>query len=47
MAKEKLIEIITKLLNTDSNLDFLSQLKTSDIETLIACIRGRVDQFPE
>ena len=47
MAKEKLIEIILKLLNTDSDLNFLSQLKTTDLETLIACIRGQVDRFPE
>lgn len=47
MAKEKLIAIIIKLLNTDSDLNFLSQLKTTDLETLIACVRGRVDQFPE
>ena len=47
MAKEKLIEIIIKLLNTDSDLSFLSQLQNADLETLIACIRGQVDQFPE
>ena len=47
MAKEKLIEIITKLLKSDADLDFLSQLENTDLETLIACIRGRVDQFPE
>jgi len=47
MAKEKLIEIIAKLLNSDADLSFLSQLEQADLETLVACIRGRIDQFPE
>ena len=46
MAKEKLVEIILKLLNTDLDLSFLSQLDTGDLETLVASIRERVDQFP-
>jgi len=47
MAKEKLIEIILKLLDTDLDLDFLSQIDTGDLETLVACIRERVDQVSE
>ena len=43
MTKEKLIEKIKEILKTDSDLSFLLQLKQSDVETLIACIRDRVD----
>jgi hypothetical protein len=45
MTKEKLIEIILGLLKTEADLTFLLQLKTRDLETLVACIRGRVDQI--
>ncbi len=44
MTKEKLAEIIGELLKTDRDLSFLLELKKKDIETLIACIRHRVDQ---
>ena len=47
MAKQNLIEIILKLLNTDLDLGFLEQLSTTELETLIACIRGRIEDFPE
>jgi len=43
MTKEKLIEILKGILNTDIDLSFLKQLKENDIETLVACIRERVD----
>jgi hypothetical protein len=42
MTTEELIETIRRLLNTDADLDFLLALKKSDIETLLACIRGEV-----
>jgi hypothetical protein len=44
MTKDKLIEIIQGILNTDIDLSFLLQLKERELETLIACIRERVDQ---
>ena len=44
MTKEKLIEIIQRLLKTEIDLSFLLQLKKSDLETLVACIRDRVEQ---
>ena len=44
MTKEKLIEIIRGLLKTGIDLSFLLQLKKRDLETLVACIRDRVDQ---
>ena len=47
MTKDKLVEKIEKLLKTDINLKFLMELKKEEIETLIACIRGRVDQVGE
>jgi len=47
MKKEKLIEIMQGILKTDVDLSFLLQLKEREIETLIACIRERVDQAGE
>jgi hypothetical protein len=44
MTKEKLVEIIQSILNTDIDLNFLQQLKKRELETLVACIRNRVDQ---
>jgi len=44
MNKTELLEIIKKLLKTESNLDFLLKLSESDLEALIVCIRERFDQ---
>ena len=44
MTNEELIKKIKKLLETDADLDFLMVLKRKDLEKLVACIRGRVDQ---
>ena len=44
MTKEQLADIIIGLLDTDLNLQFLLQLRKDDLETLVACIRDRVDQ---
>ena len=44
MTKEKLIEIIQGILETDVDLSFLLQLKERELETLVACIRERIDQ---
>ena len=41
MDKSELLEIIQKLLETDADLSFLEQLSQADLETLVACIRGR------
>jgi hypothetical protein len=43
MTKDELIEIIKGILKTDIDLNFLLQLKERELETLIACIRGRID----
>ena len=42
MTKEKLIEILKGIFNTDVDLSFLKQLKENEIETLVACIRERL-----
>ena len=47
MTKDKLIEIIQGILETDVDLHFLLQLKERELETLVACIRERVDQAKE
>jgi len=44
MTKEKLIEIMQGILETDVDMRFLLQLKANELETLVACIRERVDQ---
>jgi len=44
MTKEKLVEKIKELLNTDLDLNFLLELKKEEIERLVASIRDRVDQ---
>ena len=43
MTKEKLIEIIQGLLSTDIDLSFLLQLEKAELETLVVCIRERVN----
>ena len=47
MTKEKLVEKIKELLKADVDLGFLLELKKTEIETLIASIRDRVDQKNE
>jgi hypothetical protein len=44
VIKEELIEKIAELLRSDRDLNFLSNLKKDEIETLIAFIRDRLDQ---
>ncbi|MBW1732460.1 MAG: hypothetical protein JRJ75_16540 [Deltaproteobacteria bacterium] len=44
MTKHQLIEILKKLLETDADLDFLQKLDDQEIQTLIACVRSRVDE---
>lgn len=44
MTKEKLLEIIQTLLDTDIDLSFLLKLDHNELEVLAAFIRGRVDQ---
>jgi hypothetical protein len=47
MTQEELIEILRKVLRTDANLDFLSRLNVEELETLVVCIRERVDCLGE
>ncbi|MBW2127713.1 MAG: hypothetical protein JRH08_19230 [Deltaproteobacteria bacterium] len=44
MTKQELIEILKKLLETDADLDFLQKLDDQEIQTLIACVRSKVDE---
>jgi uncharacterized small protein (DUF1192 family) len=44
MTKEDLIDLLRKVLNTDADLSFLSVLGQLELETLIACIRNRIEQ---
>ena len=43
MTKEKLIEILNRVLKTESDLEFLLKLDETELETLVAVIRDRVD----
>lgn len=47
MTKVQLLDIIKKVLETDSDLDFLSRLSKSELETLVAAVRNRVENFEE
>ena len=47
MTKEKLIEIIQGILNTDIDLSFLLQVKEDELEKLVAAIRERIEQVRE
>jgi hypothetical protein len=42
--KDDLIDRLKKILQTNADLDFLSDLEQKDLETLIAVIRDRTDQ---
>ena len=44
MKKTELIKIIQKVLETDATLDFLRKLEEKELETLVACVRDKVDQ---
>ena len=44
MSKEELIKILQKILKTETNLDFLLELKKDDLERLVAVVRGRLEE---
>lgn len=46
MTKHQLIEAVTKILATDHDMSFLGKLTETELETLVATIRGRVDDTP-
>jgi len=45
LTKELCTRFGIKLLETDSDLDFLSKLSNSELETLVALMRNRVEKF--
>ena len=44
MTKEKLIEALQRVLEVNVDLNFLLKLSEAELETLIACIRDRVEK---
>ena len=44
VSKEKLIKILQGLLKTDTNLDFLLELKREDLKRLVAITRVRLEE---
>ena len=45
MTKEKLVDKIKELLESDYDLSFLMVLKKEELETLVASIRERLDKM--
>jgi hypothetical protein len=43
VTKEELIEILKRVLKTESDLEFLLKLDEAELETLVAVIRNRVE----
>ncbi len=41
-SDEDLVDLIKRVLETDINLDFLLELKRTELETLAACIRDKI-----
>ena len=44
MKKEDLVDLLRKIFKTDASIDFLSKIEPKGLETLIACIRERIEQ---
>jgi len=44
ISKEDLIKILQKILKTETDLDFLLELKKEDLERLVAVVRGRLEE---
>jgi len=44
MNKEELVKILKGLLKTETNLDFLLELKKEDLEKLVAVVRDRLEE---
>ena len=44
ISKEDLIKILKKVLKTETNLDFLSELKSDDLRKLVAVVRNRLEE---
>ena len=44
ISKEELIKILNGLLKTETNLDFLLELKKEDLERLVAMVRDRLEE---
>jgi len=44
VSKEELIKILKGLLKTETDLDFVLELKEGDLEKLVAVVRGRLEE---
>lgn len=45
MTKEELLDIIKKLLNTETDFSFLLQLTADELKILVVTIRERIDRM--
>ena len=44
VSKEELVKILQKILKTETNLDFLLELKKENLRRLVAMVRGRLEE---
>ena len=44
MKKQDLVDLLRKIFKIDASIDFPSKLEPEELETLIACIRDRIEQ---
>ena len=47
MTKEDLVNVLRKVLRTDTGLEFLCKLESEELEAIIVCIRDRNGQGKE
>ena len=47
MKRDQLIKILEDLLDTETDFNFLRELKKEELEKLVALIRERMDQVKE
>ncbi len=44
LSKAELVELIKRILKTDYNMDFLLKLEMKELEVVVVCIRGRLEE---
>jgi len=43
MEKGRLVQLVRRILESDTDMNFLLKLEPRELETLVACIRGRLE----
>jgi hypothetical protein len=47
MTQGELIKLLKRILGTEIDLEFLSQLEPEELEILVACVRDRLAQVDD